>query len=134
MSLPHDACQAVCTNAEKVVKLQEQFIDEKLILSLTDIFKALSDPTRARIIYALTQEPELCVCDLSTVLGMSVSSISHQLRLLRDLRLVKRRKVGKTAYYSLDDDHVVTLFRQGLEHARHQGGANFATKNLKLET
>jgi ArsR family transcriptional regulator len=75
----------------------------------------MGDPTRVRLIYALAQR-ELCVCDLAAVLGLSVSAVSHQLRLLRGLRLVKYRREGRLAYYSLDDEHVDTLLRQGLEH------------------
>lgn len=119
MAGPDDVCQVVCIHEDQVLKLRQHFIEAKLVQGVTDIFKALGDPTRARIVYALTQAEELCVCDLSALLGMSISAVSHQLRLLRNLRLVKYRKAGKVVYYSLDDDHVVDLFRQGLEHARH---------------
>jgi len=84
-------------------------------------FKVLGDPTRIRILDALSRE-ELCVCDLALLLGTSSSAISHQLRVLRDARLVKYRKEGKMAFYSLDDNHVLTLFEQGLEHVGHTAG------------
>ncbi|MBE7558330.1 helix-turn-helix transcriptional regulator [bacterium] len=85
------------------------------IIALAETFKALADPSRTRILFALSRA-ELCVCDLAELLGLSVSAISHQLRHLRELKLVKYRREGKMAYYSLDDDHVKTLFRQGLAH------------------
>lgn len=85
---------------------------------LASFFKALSDPTRVRIIGALAAG-ELCVSDLALDLGMTQSAISHQLRLLRELRLVRSRKEGRQVYYALDDDHIADLYRQGLDHVRH---------------
>ncbi|MEE9269537.1 MAG: metalloregulator ArsR/SmtB family transcription factor [Candidatus Krumholzibacteria bacterium] len=89
---------------------------EAVFISVAEIFKALSDPTRVRILYALSVK-ELCVCDLANLLGKSSSSVSHQLRLLRHMKLVKYRRAGKVAYYSLDDEHIHNLFREGLKHA-----------------
>ena len=89
------------------------------MLGLAETFKILSDGTRIKILQALSQE-ELCVCDLAEVVEMSQSSVSHQLRLLRTARLVKFRKAGKMVYYSLDDEHIVQLFSQGLAHIRHR--------------
>ena len=88
---------------------------EDVIIRLAETFSALSDPTRAKIIFALQHE-ELCVCDLAHLIGLSTSAISHQLRFLRNLRIVKYRKEGKMVYYSLADKHIETLFKQGLEH------------------
>jgi DNA-binding transcriptional ArsR family regulator len=85
---------------------------------LAQVFRALADPTRVRIVSALA-EAELCVGDLATVLGMSISAISHQLRLLRELRIVRKRREGKHIYYALDDEHVRELFVLGLEHVQH---------------
>lgn len=85
---------------------------------LAEFFKALSDPTRIRLIGALLRQ-ELCVHDLSELLGMGQSAVSHQLRYLRNLRMVKRRKEGKTVYYSLDDSHIHQIFEQTLQHLRH---------------
>lgn len=85
---------------------------------LASFFKALSDPTRVRIISALAAS-ELCVGDLALALGMTQSAISHQLRLLRELRLVRRHKEGRMAYYALDDDHIEDLYHQGLDHVLH---------------
>lgn len=96
---------------------------QSLVLSstaerLAQVFRALADPTRVRIVSALARA-ELCVGDLAAVLGMSVSAISHQLRLLRELRVVRKRRDGKHIYYALDDQHVGDLFERGLEHVQH---------------
>ena len=82
---------------------------------LAEIFRALGDPSRVRILDALSHD-ELCVCDLATLAGMSESAVSHQLRLLRNLRLVRSRREGRMVFYALDDQHIVTLFEQGLRH------------------
>ncbi len=119
-----DVCQVegICMEREKHRKIVESIKKEKLsqerIVELSKIFKALGDPTRLKIIHSLSKE-DLCVCDIADLLGMNQSAISHQLRVLRDLRLVKYRKEGKSAIYSLDDDHVLELFNQGLEHINH---------------
>ena len=85
---------------------------------LARTFKALSDPTRVRIVAALA-ERELCVNDLAEALGMSQSAISHQLMTLREMRLVRFTKAGRHVFYALDDDHIDSLFRQSLEHIQH---------------
>lgn len=84
-----------------------------------ELFKMFSDPTRLKVMAALLAQ-EMCVCDLSDLLGISQSAISHQLRLLRVNHLVKNRREGKSVFYSLDDDHVATILAQGMEHIRHQ--------------
>ncbi|MBN1811628.1 MAG: helix-turn-helix transcriptional regulator [Anaerolineae bacterium] len=86
---------------------------------LAQVFRALADPTRVRIVSALARA-ELCVGDLAAVLGMSISAVSHQLRLLRELRVVRKRRDGKHIYYALDDEHVGDLFALGLEHVQHE--------------
>ena len=93
-------------------------MDELTAARLAETFQALADPTRIRLISAL-METELCVCDLSAVLGMSQSAVSHQLRSLRDLRLVKHRKQGRIVYYALDDQHIRDLFQRGRDHVVH---------------
>jgi ArsR family transcriptional regulator, lead/cadmium/zinc/bismuth-responsive transcriptional repressor len=108
-------CGQHAIHQDRVALVREQMRSEEDFLRLAELFAAMGDPTRVRLIYALAQR-ELCVCDLAAVLGLSVSAVSHQLRLLRSLRLVKYRREGRLAYYSLDDDHVDTLLRQGLEH------------------
>lgn len=93
-------------------------IDDESSRRLAEIFKVLGDPTRIRLLALLTKQ-EMCVTDIATSLNMGQSAISHQLRVLRGARLVKFRKEGKEAWYSLDDEHVVKLMSQGLEHVSH---------------
>lgn len=88
---------------------------EDIILNLADLFKVFGDPTRVRILYTLSAG-ELCVCDIASVLNMTQSAISHQLRILKGNRLVKFRREGKTVFYSLADAHVETILKQGLQH------------------
>ena len=116
-----ELCDETCQGTETIYKasLSERLLEEPIATDLSDIFKALGDPTRVKIIYALIQN-ELCVHDLSVVLNMAQSAISHQLRYLRNLRMVKRRKSGKTVFYSLDDDHVEQIFVQTLQHVKHK--------------
>jgi len=113
-----DRCEVHSINEDMVRQAQAQLLDGLTATRLAEFFNALGDPTRVRIISALSAG-ELCVCDLAATLGMSQSAISHQLRLLRQLRLVKRRKAGQMAYYTLDDEHVSTLFHEGMDHVRH---------------
>jgi len=108
-------CEVVCIHKEKVESVKKTLKSEDTITRLAETFSALSNPTRAKIIFALLNE-ELCVCDLAHLVGLSSSAISHQLRLLRNLRIVKYRKNGKIVYYSLADKHIEHLFDQGLEH------------------
>lgn len=112
-------CSGNFAKSETLSQIKISLDEEKGIYPLANIFKALGDPTRLRIIYALSKSP-LCVCDIATLLDMTQSSISHQLRVLRNLNLVKFKREGKLVIYSLDDDHVFRLFEEGLEHIRHQ--------------
>ena len=114
-----DCCAITCINQEKVDKVRKLLEPADTILKLTQIFKVLSDPTRAKIISALSKE-ELCVCDVAHVLGISQSATSHQLRILRNIHLAKYRKDGKIAYYSIDDEHVNNLFAEGVRHTMGQ--------------
>jgi ArsR family transcriptional regulator len=116
--LDRDLCGVTQIEEERVRRAQAQLIDGLTATRLAGFFKALSDPTRVRIISALSGG-QLCVCDLAATLGMSQSAISHQLRLLRQLRLVKRRREGQMAYYTVDDEHVSHLFEQGMSHLEH---------------
>jgi DNA-binding transcriptional ArsR family regulator len=111
-----DTCEG--SSSETVSAWKRQMIADEMAGRLADVFKALGDPTRVKIIYALLRR-ELCVHDLSVLLDMGQSAVSHQLRYLRNLRIVKRRKSGKTVYYSLDDSHIEQIFVQTLEHAGH---------------
>lgn len=115
MPKPNDVCQSTVINQKKVTKIKKQMLDENAILKLSETFSALSEPTRVKILHALSSS-ELCVCDISAILDMSISAVSHQLRVLRNMRLVKFRKAGKMVYYSLDDDHILKLFKIAHEH------------------
>ncbi|MDA8121526.1 MAG: metalloregulator ArsR/SmtB family transcription factor [Deltaproteobacteria bacterium] len=88
---------------------------DRMVRALAETFGALSDPTRVRIIFALSEQ-ELCVFDLARLLGLTGSAVSHQLRLLRGQRLVRYRKEGKVAFYSLDDDHIRNLMEECVKH------------------
>ncbi len=112
-----DACEVFYVDEAKVEKVKADMIGGETALGLAEIFKVLGDPTRVKILHALSIE-ELCVCDISAILKMTESAISHQLRLLRNLKLVKFRKEGRIVYYSLDDSHVTKLIEMGVEHER----------------
>ena len=113
-------CEESFIHEDQVLIAQEHLIDGRTSTHLAQTFQALSDPTRVRLISALTNT-ELCVCDLAAVLGMSQSAVSHQLRSLRDLRLVKSRRLGREIFYMLDDDHIRELYELGLKHILHAG-------------
>lgn len=116
------ACNNTEKHVENVEQVRDTMLSEKEFLFLAELFKALGDYTRVRILYALSIS-ELCVCALAEVLDMSQSAISHQLRLLRAARLVRYRKEGKNVFYALDDDHVDNLLKQGFDHIREEGQA-----------
>lgn len=109
------SCEVVSIHKDAVNNVKKNMKSEEVIARLAETFSALSNPTRAKIIFALLNE-ELCVCDLAHLIGLSSSAISHQLRILRNLNIVKYRKDGKVVYYSLTDKHIEKLFNQGLEH------------------
>lgn len=108
-------CEIVCVDSEKVRTFADQILNLERAMDLADLFKTLGDPTRIRIMDALAKA-EFCVCDLAELLDLSQSATSHQLRVLRNSKLVKYRREGKMVYYSLHDNHVQELYRQGLEH------------------
>lgn len=110
-----DICEVFNPDNQVVKMMKENKLADSVVYDLAELFKTMGDPTRIKILYAL-KERELCVCDLSELLDMSASAISHQLRVLRNNKLVKYRKEGRSVYYSLDDSHVMCLFGQGLEH------------------
>lgn len=106
-----DICDGFCPTAQ-IEELRETLID---VAGLSEIFKALGDETRVKILYLLAHQ-ELCVCDIGTILEMTLPAVSHHLRLLKALRLVKYRRDGKMVYYTLDDDHILSMIRQAQEH------------------
>ncbi len=114
-----DLCQDHNCQQELVEMIRKKQLSSREIFRLAELFKTMGDPTRLRIISSLQKE-ELCVCELSELLELSPSAISHQLRVLRSMHLVRYRKEGRSVYYSLDDDHVLALFVQALEHVREE--------------
>ena len=115
-SLTPNLCEDHVVDREKVQMAASALPADDTLNHLAETFKVLSNPSRLKIINALSKH-ELCVCDLAALLGTTDSAVSHQLRTLRQMRLVKYRREGKLAYYSLDDQHVQLLFEAGLEHA-----------------
>lgn len=113
-----DVCEENKIHEDTIQSVKAEMISSDDVLKLSELFKALGDSTRIKILYALSVK-ELCVCDIACLIGMTQSAVSHQLRVLRSIRLVKYRKEGKIVFYSLDDEHVVNLFNQGLEHVKH---------------
>ncbi|MBB6734448.1 ArsR/SmtB family transcription factor [Cohnella zeiphila] len=115
-----EECDATCGGTEvDLDQIKQQMPEETLVRDMAEWFKALSDPTRVKLLCAMRQQ-ELCVHDLSELLGMGQSAVSHQLRYLRNMRMVKRRKVGKTVFYSLDDSHIDDIFDATLQHLKHK--------------
>lgn len=115
-----EVCDLVEIDLARVRKIRSQLVTPENVQGLADTFSALGDPTRVRILDALSHG-ELCVCDLAAVLGLSQSAVSHQLRLLRGIRLVKPRREGRIVFYSLDDRHIIAIFRQTLQHVEEEG-------------
>jgi DNA-binding transcriptional ArsR family regulator len=118
-----DACQVRSVDPDRVAATKAQLIDPVEAARLADLFKLLADPTRARLLHALLEAGELCVCDLAETVEMPESSVSHALRLLRTAGIVRNRRAGRMIYYSLDDAHVRLLLDLSLEHLRHDAGA-----------
>lgn len=123
-----DVCYVQSVNEIQVRRVQKQMPTAAMLHQVVDIFATLGDPTRAKIVFALSKA-ELCVCDLAALLNMTISAVSHQLRVLRHLGLVKYRKQGRLAHYSLDDEHASGLLTQALEHVAHSRAAT--TKQIR---
>jgi DNA-binding transcriptional ArsR family regulator len=104
----------------RVAELRAALIEGEAVTGLAETFRALADPTRVRILDALSHG-ELCVCDLAALVRLSESAVSHQLRLLRTMRLVRPRRDGRMVFYALDDRHIITLFRMALRHVQEAG-------------
>lgn len=110
-----ECCEVTCVHKDAVLRVQKKLPEEVLLKELADFYKVFGDSTRIKILCVLL-ESEMCVCDLAEVLGMTQSAISHQLRVLKQMKLVKNRREGKTVYYSLSDGHIQTIISQGMEH------------------
>jgi ArsR family transcriptional regulator len=110
-----DFCDAACVDQPAARRARAAMRPWSAVAALADAFRVLGDPTRIRITFALARE-ELCVCDLAAVLGVSPSVSSHSLRALRHMGVVRYRKVGKIAYYALDDEHIARLIDEGFRH------------------
>lgn len=108
-------CEVHCIHPDQVELAKERMLSDDTVLDLAEIFKTLGDTTRIKIIYSLMLQ-ELCVCDIAAAINISESAISHHLRLMRNQKIVKFRREGKVLYYSLDDEHVEVLLKQGLLH------------------
>lgn len=108
-------CESTVIHEDIVTRVRESMPAEEELFNLAEFFKVFGDTTRIRILYTLFQS-EMCVCDIAHLLEMSQSAISHQLRVLKQAKLVKFRKEGRVVYYSLDDDHVKAIFDQGYKH------------------
>ena len=116
IELTPERCEVECLHPEHVAPLLGRVIGYAAADTLASTFEVLADATRSRILHALSLADELCVCDLALLLGISQSALSHQLRLLRDRRVVARRKAGRIVYYRLADEHVRHVFNDGLRH------------------
>jgi len=114
-----ELCECSVIHEDVVQRVREQMPAEEPVYEVSELFKVFGDSTRARIICALTIE-EMCVCDLSALLNMTQSAISHQLRLLKVSRIVKSRKQGRIVYYSLDDSHIAQIFAMGFDHVMEE--------------
>lgn len=108
-------CDCTAIHNEIIDRVRENIPAEEILYDLAELFKTFGDTTRIKILYALFAS-EMCVCDIAVLLNMTQSAISHQLRVLKQARLVKFRKEGKVVYYSLDDEHIKHIFDQGLNH------------------
>ena len=109
------ACDYLCVHEDAVAKVLSELPDDEQLYDLAELYKVFGDSTRIKILYVLFAA-ELCVYDIAQLLGMTQSAVSHQLRILKNNKLVKFRREGKTVFYALDDDHVRSILRLGMEH------------------
>lgn len=110
-----ERCEYMCAHEDIIDRVLEKMPEDEILYDLADLFKIFGDTTRIKILYVLF-ESEMCVCDIAQLLGMTQSAISHQLRALKQSKLVKYRRDGKTVFYSLADTHVRMILDQGMEH------------------
>ena len=128
-----DKCDCRIIHEEKVKEARQRALDDLVTEDLCQTFKALGDISRLKVLWALEYQ-EMCVCDLAALLGITESAVSHQLRLLRTLRLVKNRREGTILYYRLADGHVSQLVRIALEHIQEPGAGGQELKGRDLKT
>jgi ArsR family transcriptional regulator, lead/cadmium/zinc/bismuth-responsive transcriptional repressor len=114
-----DVCEVYCYDEEKVA-IRKADLEQQKTLPVAQIFKALADDTRIKVAYVLSQEDELCVCDVANIVGCTTATASHHLRLLRNQGLAKYRKEGKLVFYALDDDHVRQLIELAFIHSKEE--------------
>lgn len=114
-----DCCETTEVHVERLQLVKEQMPEESILYDLAELFKVFGDSTRIRILFVLF-ETEVCVCDLAEALNMTQSAISHQLRILKQSKLVKSRRDGKSIFYSLADEHVKAIIAQGMEHVEEE--------------
>lgn len=112
---PVEKCEFLCVHEEVVCEVLRKMPEEETLFDLAEFFKVFGDSTRIRILYAL-RETELCVCDIASLLGLTQTAVSHQLRVLKNAKLVKARRNGKTVFYSLDDAHIHNILDMGICH------------------
>src|SRR5688572_15577439 len=125
-----EVCELVQIDLTRVRKIRAGLVRPDAVQALADTFSALGDPTRVRILDALSHG-ELCVCDLAAVLRLSQSAVSHQLRLLRGQRLVRPRREGRMVFYALDDQHIMALFKQTLQHVEESSPSSVFAPRLR---
>lgn len=114
-----DMCQVSQIHENTLERVRSQMPDDDTLCDVAELFKVFGDITRTKILSALF-EAELCVCDISEIVKMSASAVSHQLRILRQTKIVKSRRCGKEIYYSLDDEHISKIYRMALEHLEEE--------------
>ena len=119
MQKKDEVCDCEIIHEDVVKKVKATFPEDEMIFDLADFYKIFGDTTRVKILYALDKS-ELCVCDISALLGMSISAVSHQLRTLRESDLVRTERQGKVIYYSLADEHVKSILECGIEHIKEK--------------
>lgn len=110
-----DKCDETCTHENIIHNVEDKMPTDEVLCDLAELFKVFGDSTRVKILYALF-ESEMCVCDIAQLISMTQSAVSHQLRILKQARLVKYRRDGKSVLYSLDDEHIQMIFNQALAH------------------
>jgi len=116
-----EVCKVYEEHMDKILEVQAKLPEEETVLEISDFFDALGNPTRLKILLALMEAGELCTCDLSAVTKLSVSAISHQLRILKDRKIVAYRKDGKNVFYRLDDEHIKEILKTAMEHMSEVG-------------